>query len=298
MYTQDSSSFISIDQPSSRANGPIGMFDSGIGGLTVAYEVLKYLPNEDILYYADTAHVPYGDKTDEEIRQLTAHAIDWLYQQGCKVAIVACNSASAFSLDSLRKKYGASFPIIGLVPAVKPAVIQSKSKVVGVLATPATFRGKLIHDVIENFAQPVGADVIPVTCLQLVPLIEDGKAMSEECLTLLKGHLDPLLAQGADQLVLGCTHYPFLKPAIEKLYGSQLNLIDSGLAVARQCGRILQQYNLYKTNIEYKEVKVICVLSGNNGDKMHTILQKLFLKFEKCLVLNLLNFKGLGHAYH
>lgn len=285
-----------IDHQQQRADAPIGIFDSGIGGLTVALEVLKHLPNEEILYYADTANVPYGAKTDEEIRQLTAQAIDWLYQQGCKIAIVACNTASAFSLDSLRQKYGEDFPIIGLVPAVKPAVIQSKTKVVGVLATPATFRGKLIKDVIQNFAKPTGVDVIPITSLALVPLIENGQVMSEQCLNLLKSLLDPLIAVGADHLVLGCTHYPFLKPAIAHLYGNRLNLVDSGMAVARQCGRVLQQHQLNSLNKEYKKVNISCVLSGNNGDKMHEILYSLFNKFDRCEILNLSKFKGLGHS--
>ena len=279
-----------------KKHAPIGIFDSGIGGLTVAAEVLKHLPNEHVLYYADTANVPYGAKTDDEIRHLTAKAVDWLYQQGCKVAIVACNTASAFSLDSLREKYGEAFPIIGLVPAVKPAVIQSKSKVIGVLATPATFRGKLIKDVIEYFAKPNGTTVIPITSLELVPLIESGEVMSEECLSLLKSLLDPVLEAGADHLVLGCTHYPFLKPAIEKLYGNRLNLVDSGMAVARQCGRILQKNYLNSDKIEYKKIYLKCVLSGDNGDRMHNILYKLFPKFSDCLIINLCDFDLINNS--
>jgi glutamate racemase len=119
-------------------------------------EIVQHLPNEQIIYYADTAHVPYGPRSDQEIRQLTAQAIEWLYRRGCKMAVVACNTASAFSLDYLREHYGASFPIVGLVPALKPAVLQTQSKVVAVLATPATFRGQLIKDVIQNFAHPAG----------------------------------------------------------------------------------------------------------------------------------------------
>ena len=136
--------------PKALADAPIGIFDSGIGGLSIAQEIANYLPNERIVYYADTAHVPYGPRTDQNIRELTAHAIEWLYRQGCKIAVVACNTASAFSLDYLRSHYGDDFPIIGLVPALKPAVLQSKSKVVSVLATPATFRGQLIKEVVHQ----------------------------------------------------------------------------------------------------------------------------------------------------
>lgn len=260
---------------SKRTDAPIGMFDSGVGGLSVALEVLKHLPTEHILYYADTAHVPYGTKTDEEIRVLTAQAIDWLYEQGCKIAVVACNSASAFSLDSLRQKYGDEFPIIGLVPAVKPAVIQSKTKQIGVLATPATFRGQLIKDVIQNFAIPSGVTVHQIICLDLVPLVEAGQAESAACEKLLKILLDPFVAQGMDHLVLGCTHYPFLKPILQRIYGSSLQLVDSGLAVARQCGRVLQKHALLNENIKYNTVKISCILSGNNSYNMSHILHNL-----------------------
>ena len=229
--------------PHASRDAPIGIFDSGIGGLSVAQEIARHLPNEQILYYADTAHVPYGPRSDQNIRELTAQAIEWLYCQGCKAAVVACNTASAFSLDYLREHYGESFPIIGLVPALKPAVLQSKTKVVAVLATPATFRGNLIKDVIERFAMPTGVKVLPITCLELVPLVEQGLQMSQQCLNTLKKILQPVVEQGADHLVLGCTHYPFLKPAIQTIFGQQLTLVDSGQAVARQTARILIKMN-------------------------------------------------------
>jgi len=213
--------------PKATADAPIGIFDSGIGGLSIAQEIAKHLPNERFIYFADTAHVPYGPRDDQNIRELSAHAIEWLYRQGCKVAVVACNTASAFSLDYLREHYGDSFPIIGLVPALKPAVLQSKSKTVAVLATPATFRGQLIKDVVEKFAQPSGVSVIPVTCLDLVPFVESGAQMSAACLAILKDILQPVVDQGADYLVLGCTHYPFLKIAIQSIFGQKLTLIDS-----------------------------------------------------------------------
>ncbi|MGL5404917.1 MAG: glutamate racemase, partial [Acinetobacter sp.] len=200
--------------PHASADAPIGVFDSGIGGLSIAQEIAQHLPNERILYYADTAHVPYGARSDQEIRKLTAQAIEWLYRQGCKIAVVACNTASAFSLDYLRDYYGERFPIVGLVPALKPAVIQTQSKVVAVLATPATFRGQLIKDVMLKFAEPAGVKVLAVTSLKLVPFVESGQQMSQGCLNVLQEILQPVVAQGADFLVLGCTHYPFLKDAI------------------------------------------------------------------------------------
>lgn len=261
--------------PQATPDAPIGIFDSGIGGLSVALEIARHLPNERIVYYADTAHVPYGPRQDEDIRQLTAQAVEWLYRQGCKVAVVACNTASAFSLDYLREYYGESFPIIGLVPALKPAVLQSKTKVVAVLATPATFRGKLIKDVIEKFALPAGVEVLPVTCLDLVPFVEKGLQMSPLCLNTLKEILQPVVDQGADFLVLGCTHYPFLKEAIQSIFAEQLSLIDSGQAVARQTARILINHGLLSEQQLDNHIRIKCFVSGQNAEELRSILQHL-----------------------
>ncbi|AXQ23653.1 glutamate racemase [Acinetobacter wuhouensis] len=261
--------------PKASADAPIGIFDSGIGGLSVAQEIAMYLPNERIVYYADTAHVPYGPRTDQDIRELTAHAIEWLYRQGCKVAVVACNTASAFSLDYLREHYGENFPIIGLVPALKPAVLQSKSKVVSVLATPATFRGQLIKDVMTRFAEPANVDVITVTNLELVPFVESGRYNSLECKQSLQKVLDPIVEKGSDYLVLGCTHYPYLKQSIQELYGDQLNLIDSGLAVARQTARILIKNGLASSSPQNDGVRLQCYVSGGNANALKIVLNHL-----------------------
>ena len=261
--------------PKATANAPIGIFDSGIGGLSIAQEIAKHLPHERFIYFADTAHVPYGPRDDQNIRELTAQAIEWLYRKGCKVAVVACNTASAFSLDYLREHYGDNFPIIGLVPALKPAVLQSKSKTVAVLATPATFRGQLIKDVVDKFAQPSGVTVIPVTCLDLVPFVESGAQMSAACLATLKDILQPVVDQDADYLVLGCTHYPFLKIAIQSIFGQKLTLIDSGLAVARQTARILIKNELLFEQNHESDVRIECYVSGNNAESLRPILQLL-----------------------
>ena len=262
--------------PHATANAPIGIFDSGIGGLSVAQEIARYLPNEQIVYYADTAHVPYGPREDQDIRELTAQAIEWLYRQGCKVAVVACNTASAFSLDYLREHYGDRFPIIGLVPALKPAVLQSKSKVVAILATPATFRGKLIQDVVQNFALPAQVSVLAVTSLALVPFVEHGQQLSAECLTVLHDILNPVVTQGADYLVLGCTHYPFLKDAIQVLFADQLTLIDSGFAVARQTARILIKHELLcEEQCKRPHVQLNCYVSGQNAETLRSVVARL-----------------------
>ena len=261
--------------PRASKGAPIGIFDSGIGGLSVAVEIAQYLPDEQILYYADTAHVPYGPRPDQEIRELTAHAIEWLYRQGCKVAVVACNTASAFSLDYLRSHYGDDFPIIGLVPALKPAVLQTKSKVVSVLATPATFRGQLIKDVMHRFAEPAGVSVLPVTCLDLVPFVEAGQQHSTACMNSLKNILQPVVDRGADYLVLGCTHYPFLKQTIQHLYAEQLTLIDSGLAVARQTARILIKNSLISELPQPCGIRLKCFVSGDNATALEPVLGRM-----------------------
>src|SRR5574344_2009830 len=261
--------------PKAQASAPIGIFDSGIGGLSVAIEIAEYLPNERILSYADTAHVPYGPRDDQNIRELTAAAIEWLYRQGCKVAVVACNTASAFSLDYLRDHYGEDFPIIGLVPALKPAVLNSQSKTVAVLATPATFRGQLIKDVMQRFAIPAQVQVLNVTNLDLVPFVEQGAQMSEACLSSLQQSLQPVVDQGADYLVLGCTHYPFLKPAIESIFGQKLTLIDSGIAVARQTSRILIKNELLFEQSLADTLQIACYVSGNNAEQLKPVLQHL-----------------------
>ena len=261
--------------PKAQASAPIGIFDSGIGGLSVAIEIAEYLPNESIVYYADTAHVPYGPRDDQNIRELTAAAIEWLYRQGCKVAVVACNTASAFSLDYLRDHYGEDFPIIGLVPALKPAVLNSQTKTVAVLATPATFRGQLIKDVMQRFAIPAQVRVLKVTNLDLVPFVEQGAQMSEACLSSLQHSLQPVVDQGADYLVLGCTHYPFLKPAIESIFGQKLTLIDSGIAVARQTSRILIKNELLFEQSLADTLQIACYVSGNNAEQLKPVLQHL-----------------------
>lgn len=261
--------------PHASSDAPIGVFDSGVGGLSVAQEIARHLPNEQIIYYADTAHVPYGARSDQEIRQLTAQAIEWLYRQGCKIAVVACNTASAFSLDYLREHYGERFPIVGLVPALKPAVIQTQSKVVAVLATPATFRGQLIKDVISKFAEPAGVNVLTVTNLDLVPFVEAGQEMSQACLNVLQQILQPVVEQGADYLVLGCTHYPFLKQAIHQIFAEKLKLIDSGQAVARQTSYILIKNGLLCDKLRHNITRIECYVSGNNAVALQSVLQHL-----------------------
>lgn len=265
-----SSVFVSVSP-----HAPIGVFDSGVGGLSVVQEICQHLPDEQIIYLADTANVPYGTKTDEQIRALTATAVEWLYQKGCKIVVVACNTASAFSLDFLRQKYGEHLKIIGLVPALKPAVLSTQSKKVAVLATPATFRGQLMNDVIDNFAKPQGVEVMAVTCLELVPIVETGNQHAVETQQLLEQVLSPAIKNGADYLVLGCTHYPFLKQSIEHVFFNKMTIIDSGQAVARQVGRVLAHQCLNASAIDDKQPKVRCYFTSGYTIQTDTLLKQL-----------------------
>ncbi|CAM3669704.1 glutamate racemase [Deinococcus saxicola] len=221
---------------------PIGVFDSGVGGLSVLTELRQLLPHEDFIYLADTAHIPYGARPGEEIRTLTEAAVAELHSRGAKAVVVACNTASAFSLEHLRARF--EMPIIGLVPALKPAVAATKTGVVGVLATPGTLRGTLLQDVIHTFADPAGVRVLTAVSAELVPLVEAGQANGERTRQVLRETLNPLAEAGADQLVLGCTHYPFLAGGIRAEFGDTFALLDSGAAVARHTRNVLQRADL------------------------------------------------------
>jgi len=243
------------------SDAPIGVFDSGVGGLSVVAELQTLLPHESIVYLADTAHVPYGTRSDEEIRALTANAVDWLYEQGCKAVVVACNTASAFSLTHLRGHYGELFPVIGLVPAVKPAVLMTTNQRVGVLATQGTLRGTLLKDVINEIAVPADVEVMTVMSPALVPFVEAGEQDSVACHAELTRVLAPLAAHGVRELVLGCTHYPFLAASIEQVFPEQFHLLDSGAAVAKQTERVLAQRKLLNTQSE--QGSLACFVSGS-----------------------------------
>ncbi|MBP2279897.1 glutamate racemase [Psychrobacter sp. PL19] len=222
-------------------SAPIGLFDSGVGGLSVYLHVAQQLPAERYIYYADTLHVPYGDRDSQEIEVLTLIAVEWLSQQGCKLIVIACNSASAYALDAARRCYP-QLLIVGLVPALKPAVLASKSGHVAVLATKATLNGTLLNQVIENIAQPNQTTVTKYFDPQLVPWVEAGMPENSETAQRLRQQLTEFARNGVDQLVLGCTHYPFFKPfLLQEIKERQLSIqvIDSGQAIAERVKELL-----------------------------------------------------------
>jgi glutamate racemase len=218
-------------------NAVVGMFDSGLGGLSVLREVRRALPDVSVAYVADQAHVPYGARPLAEVRGFAEAVTRWLQAQGAQVIVVACNTASAAALKALRQNPEfAGLHFVGMEPAVKPAVEVTRSGVVGVLATPATFQGELYASVVERFAQ--GVTVRQQVCPGLVQQIEAGALDTPETEAMLRGWVEPLLAEGIDAMVLGCTHYPFVIPLLEKICGSGVRVIDPAPAVARQVARV------------------------------------------------------------
>jgi glutamate racemase len=219
-----------------RSIAPLGIFDSGVGGLSVLQAIRQQLPNENLIYVADQAHVPYGSRPVEQVRAFSQEITHFLLDQGAKLIVVACNTASAASLKYLRQVFP-EISFVGMEPAVKPAAENSQSGVVGVLATPATFQGELYNSVIDRFAQ--GVKVLQHTCPGLVAQIEAGRIDSLETRAILEDALLPMLNAGIDTVVLGCTHYPFVIPQIKEITGPTVRVIDPAPAVARQVGRLL-----------------------------------------------------------
>lgn len=220
---------------------PIGIFDSGIGGLTVMNSMRQALPRERLLYFGDTLHVPYGPRTLEEVRGFSFAITEALMAQGCKLIVIACNTASAAALAEVRQRWP-DLPFVGMEPAVKPAVEHTNTGVVGVIATVATFQSELYASVVDRFS--AGVRVLHQPCPGLVKQIEAGEFDTPRTESMLRGWIEPMLAQGIDALVLGCTHYPIIRPLIERIVGPGVRVIDPAPAVARQVARLLRERGL------------------------------------------------------
>jgi len=223
------------------SGAPIGLFDSGVGGLSIWRQLVHALPSESLLYVADQANVPYGHRSADEIRANSLGIADYLVTQGCKAIVVACNTASAVALEPLRQRYP-QLPILGLEPAVKPAVQLTRTGVVGVMATPATFQGQLYRATVGRYASAV--QVVEQVCVGLAELVEQGDLEGPDCDARLMGYLQPMLEAGADTIVLGCTHYPFVIESIRRLVGPAMAVLDPAPAVARHLADVLGQAGL------------------------------------------------------
>lgn len=209
---------------------PIGIFDSGVGGLTVLREIRKHLPHENLLYVADSGHAPYGDKPKHFIMERSAAIMDFFVGQQVKAIVVACNTATAAAVKELRPLY--NVPIVAMEPAVKPASMQTKTGVIGVMATNRTLASNNFQILFSRFADQV--NIIPQACSGLVEQVERAELDSAKTRALIHHYVQPLVAQNVDVIVLGCTHYPFLAPLIQEIVGTSIAVIDSGAAIGRE----------------------------------------------------------------
>jgi glutamate racemase len=244
-------------------NNPIGLFDSGIGGTSIWREIHQLLPNENTIYLADSKNAPYGEKTKEEIIDLSFKNTEFLLEQNCKLIVVACNTATTNAIKEMRDKY--KVPFIGIEPAIKPAALHSKTQKIGILATKGTLNSELFS---KNTEQYSNIQIIEQIGFGLVELIENGKINSLDMNELLKKYLDPMIQSNIDYLVLGCSHYPYLIPQIKKIIPKNITIIDSGEAVAKQTKKILEEtvglrevsntnLSLFYTNTKIKVLKEI-----------------------------------------
>ena len=222
---------------------PIGIFDSGVGGTSIWKEVHKLLPYEDTVYLADSANAPYGNKSKQDILSLCIKNTEHLISIGCKIIIIACNTATTNAIAYLRNQY--QIPFIGIEPAIKPAALMSKTNSIGILATKGTLSSQLFHETSKALALEI--NITEVVGDGLVPLIENGEMDSPQTTTLLEKYLEPMLAANIDHLVLGCSHYPYLIEQLKNLLPSNIQIIDSGQAVAKQTQLVLASNNLLST---------------------------------------------------
>jgi glutamate racemase len=248
---------------------PIGIFDSGVGGLSVLRAIRQSLPFEDILYLGDQAHVPYGPRSQSEIRQFSEAISRFLLAQGAKLIVVACNTASAAALRYLRQVFP-EMPFVGMEPAVKPAAETTHTGKVGVLATPTTFAGALYASVVERFAG--GVEIFQDTCPGLVGQIEVGYLDTPETRHILEKALQPMLRAGIDTVVMGCTHYPFVIPLIQEITGPEVRIIDPAPAIARQTQRLLSVFGMLSKGPASGSMRFF---TSGNPEKMARLLPQL-----------------------
>ena len=246
----------------------IGVFDSGVGGLSILDEALQQLPHHNYIYFADSANTPYGDKPPHWIAERSLQICRYLMEQDCSAIVVACNTATAEAIATIRSTL--DIPIIGVEPGIKPAAMQSQNGIVGVLATEATLNSDKFNALLATL--PEHCQFIKQAGAGLVPLIEAGLIETPEMQALLRSHLKPILDQGADTLVLGCTHYPFLKKMIRAVVGDSMTLIDTSDAVVRQLLRQMHQQGLI---VSSKHSPKLSLLSTANADTLEAMAERL-----------------------
>ncbi|WP_129210957.1 glutamate racemase [Candidatus Pseudomonas adelgestsugas] len=251
-------------------NLPIGVFDSGIGGLSVLYEIQQLLPHESLLYLADCRYIPYGEKSSAFILKRSRLAAEFFRKQNAKVFVIACNTATIAAVSDLRQDYP-KWPLVGMEPAIKPAAAATRSCVVGILATTSTLQSAKFTTLLNRFATDMR--VITQPCPGLVELIETGDLNSATLLQMLHGYLRPLLSEGCDTIILGCTHYFFLKPLLAQILPRDIIIIDTGPAVALQLKHLLNEHDLLLASGNPKSVQF---WTSGNVDHLRNILPILW----------------------
>ena len=259
---------MTVNKNSPLNNQAIGVMDSGVGGISVLKHIHALLPNESLIYFADSKYAPYGSKTAAEITARCMEIADFLIAKDVKVLVVACNTATAAAIDAMRERY--TLPIIGMEPAVKPAAEASKNGVIGVLATVGTLKSAQFAALLESYGRNV--KVVTQACVGLVECIERGELDTPETKALIRQYCMPLLAEGADTIVLGCTHYPFVKDVIREIVGEDISLIDTGAAVAKQLKRQLVEKSLLSTSQEKAEIQFWTNSEAENAQQVSEAL--------------------------
>ena len=253
-------------------NRPIGVFDSGVGGISVLKHIHTLLPHENLLYVADSKHAPYGNKTAEQITARCIEIADFLIAKDVKALVVACNTATAASIDILRAKY--KCPIIGMEPAVKAAALASQNGIIGVLATVGTLKSAQFAALLENYGRNV--KVVTQACVGLVECVERGEIESPETKVLISQYCKPLLDEGADTIVLGCTHYPFVRSLIEQVVGEKVVLIDTGAAVAKQLEKRIIELKLQTNGNRHKQLVKVNFWTNSPIVNANYVVEKLW----------------------
>lgn len=252
-------------------SSPIGFFDSGVGGISVLREALEVMPNENYIYYGDSKNAPYGTKTVEEVRALSYDVVDFLLAKGVKGLVVACNTATSAVVAELRKKYP-KFPIVGIEPALKPAVESNKEGKIIIMATPMTLAEGKFNRLLDRLAGERREDVVPLPCAGLVEFIEDGILEGAELEAFLKEKFSQFDDEKIATIVLGCTHYPFIKNTLAKIVGSDVDIIDGSIGTSKEMKRRLAEYNLLNNS---DEKGTITVYNSADNQKLIDLSYKL-----------------------
>lgn len=259
----------------SKSHNPIGVFDSGLGGITVLGELKKLMPNENFIYMGDSKNAPYGTKTEDEIKEHTTSCIKNLLSMGVKAVVIACNTATSVAASDLRKDF--SIPIIGIEPAVKPAALKYEGKKIFVMATPMTLIKEKFLNLMKSYEK--NAKIIPIPCPNLVEIIEKGVISGKEIDDYLSNLFKPIKDKPAC-VVLGCTHYPFIKNALKKYFGPGVDIIDGGYGTAKETKRRLIEEGLLNLSDEYGKTEFI---NSKNSDEEILLMKKMFEHIKKAL---------------